>query len=270
MPSRVRYLSVLALLGAPSLAAAQTIPTTPQEAAGGAGPAATQTPSTASGSPLTAGMRPATTVTPEPATATATAASAAPATPAPGVIAAPVPENIENRATPIVDIHGYIRTRFELDQGFTLGWGPLSVTNASVIYPGEHLPWYRSPDYTAQVCGTQPDFGNGTLNVRAGSCNNGTQTSANMRLRLNPEIHPTDFMAVYSQIDILDNLVLGSTPEGFYVNGGRSTFAPLTVLNGTQIAPIYGYNSFTNSIVVKRAWAEITNPTLGQIRFGRM
>ncbi len=261
MPSRARYLTVLALLGAPSLAVAQTIPTSSQEAAQGANPTATPT---ASPAPVTEGMRPAATVTPEPT------ASAAPTVATPALRSTPAPENIENRASPIVDLHGYIRTRFELDQSFTLGWGPQSVATTSVPYPGEHLPWYRSPDYTAQVCGTQPDFGMGALIARPGSCNNATQTSANMRLRLNPEIHPTEFMAVYSQIDILDNLVLGSTPEGYYVNGTRSSFAPITALNNTQIAPIFGYNSFTNSIVVKRAWAEITNPTLGQIRFGRM
>jgi uncharacterized protein (TIGR04551 family) len=182
-----------------------------------------------------------------------------------------VPEMIENRATPIVDLHGYIRTRFELFQNYTLGWGQASQAVAGVMYPSDYLPWYRSPDYSFNLCGAQPDGGMGPLVSHPGSCNNPTQTSANMRMRLNPEIHPTEFIGIYSQIDLLDNLVLGSTPEGYYVNGSqRSTWAPLTAFSTTQIAPTLGWNSFANSIVVKRAWAEVTNPTLGQIRFGRM
>jgi uncharacterized protein (TIGR04551 family) len=104
-----------------------------------------------------------------------------------------------------------------------------------------------------------------------GQCSNAMQTSANLRLRLMPEIHPTEFITIHSQIDLLDNLVLGSTPEGYYVPGGaRSPWAPITAFSQTQIHPIFGYNSFTDSIVVKRAWAEVTNQSLGQIRFGRM
>ena len=45
-------------------------------------------------------------------------------------------------------------------------------------------------------------------------CENNTQLGANMRFRLNPELHISDNLRVMSQIDMLDNLVLGSTPSG--------------------------------------------------------
>jgi hypothetical protein len=41
------------------------------------------------------------------------------------------------------------------------------------------------------------------------------QAGANMRFRLTPELHISDNLRVLSQIDMLDNLVLGSTPSGF-------------------------------------------------------
>ena len=64
-----------------------------------------------------------------------------------------------------------------------------------------------------------------------------------------------------SQIDLLDNLVLGSTPQGFYSRLGFD--------EGTQVPPERGSTSFTDSVVVKRAWGEYTTP-LGELRFGRM
>ena len=36
-----------------------------------------------------------------------------------------------------------------------------------------------------------------------------------MRFRLNPELHISDNLRVMAQIDLLDNLVLGSTPDGY-------------------------------------------------------
>ena len=47
------------------------------------------------------------------------------------------------------------------------------------------------------------------------ACQDKTQARANMRFRLNPEIHITDNLRMMAQIDLLDNLVLGSTPEGY-------------------------------------------------------
>ena len=82
-----------------------------------------------------------------------------------------------------------------------------------------------------------------------------------MRLRLNPVIRVSDRVAVYSQIDVLDNAVLGGNPqfEPFYDVGGKNVGAPIL---SSAVA--------SQPITVKRAWAEINTP-IGQLTaFGRM
>ena len=99
-----------------------------------------------------------------------------------------------------------------------------------------------------------------------------------MRFRLNPELHISDNLRVMAQIDMLDNLVLGSTPEGYYNvpdgNGGyqaaaRGGYTPLGVFTTTQWAPVAGRQQHQNSITVKRVWGEYMTP-VGMLRFGRM
>jgi uncharacterized protein (TIGR04551 family) len=99
-----------------------------------------------------------------------------------------------------------------------------------------------------------------------------------MRFRVNPELHISDNLRILSQIDMLDNLVLGSTPGGFanqpaalggYVGTPGSPYVPLGSFATTTAVPTAGINSFTNSIQVKRAWGEYATP-VGQLRFGRM
>lgn len=91
--------------------------------------------------------------------------------------------------------------------------------------------------------------------------------SANMRLRLEPTLHITDTVRVYSQIDVLDNLVLGSTPDSF---GWDNPYAPIDVYSRTQTPPTSGINSFRDSIVAKRAWGHIKFGFGLDLRFGRM
>jgi uncharacterized protein (TIGR04551 family) len=86
-----------------------------------------------------------------------------------------------------------------------------------------------------------------------------TLKSANMRLRLEPTIHLDERSAIHLQVDVLDNVVLGSTPD-------RS--AALGALTDDQVAPQAGKNSQRDSVVVKRAWAEI-DTALGELTFGR-
>jgi uncharacterized protein (TIGR04551 family) len=103
-------------------------------------------------------------------------------------------------------------------------------------------------------------------------CDDKSQAGANMRFRINPELHISDNLRVISQIDMLDNLTLGSTPAGF--NGSKtstptSPYTPIGAFATTQVPPTAGLNSFQNSVNIKRAWGEYATP-LGQLRFGRM
>ncbi len=99
-----------------------------------------------------------------------------------------------------------------------------------------------------------------------------------MRFRLDPELHISDNLRIISQVDILDNVVLGSDPSGYafqpasgggYQVSARNGYATNGVLDDTTVAPQSGVNSLSSSIVVKRVWAEYTTP-VGELRFGRM
>lgn len=76
-----------------------------------------------------------------------------------------------------------------------------------------------------------------------------TLRSSNLRLRLEPRINVTETVTVLSQIDVLDNIVLGSDGENPQPDQS-------------------GVDSFNDTIAVRRAWAEVQTP-LGIVTFGR-
>ncbi|HVY29734.1 MAG TPA: TIGR04551 family protein [Polyangiaceae bacterium] len=177
---------------------------------------------------------------------------------------------------PILEWHGAFRARGELFYKFHLG----RKDDPSVaLFP-------RSTDhfYTPKVGGgsavgaalcTPKDNGSGSADGYADAknyCTDNTNAGANMRFRLDPEFHVSDNLRVVSQIDLLDNMVLGSTPSGYASDNGqvvnRNGYSPLGVLDDGSSAP-NSRNSLRDSIIVKRVWAEWTTP-VGQLRFGRM
>jgi uncharacterized protein (TIGR04551 family) len=177
---------------------------------------------------------------------------------------------------PILELHGYFRVRGTLFHNFSLGRhdSPTDPTNPGLwSQPLDNS--YTGVTGTAQnvaLCGS-PNA-NGSLN----NCSDSSEASADMRFRLNPEIHISDNLRVLSEIDALDNVVLGSTPNAYattpsknggYAPAGYSGYAPLGFYSTTQGPPTAGVNSNENSINVKRAWAEYMTP-VGQLRFGRM
>jgi uncharacterized protein (TIGR04551 family) len=189
-------------------------------------------------------------------------------------------------ARPTFEIHGYYRVRAELFHQFALGRRDL---------PGQQI-WPQPPDkHYARLDGTIAEVrlcGDAALNPEdLEACDNNTNAGANMRFRLNPELHVSDNLRVLAQIDMLDNVVLGSTPEGYAnrpvssfevsaesgARGGdtgyevvsRGGYAPLGVFSGTQWAPRSGVNALADSVAVKRVWGEYLTP-IGLLRFGRM
>lgn len=91
--------------------------------------------------------------------------------------------------------------------------------------------------------------------------------SANLRLRLEPILHITDTVTVHSQVDILDNVVLGSTPDTYRFDNPD---ADLDLFTRTQVPPQAGVNSLEDSIQVKRAWGHIRFGFGLDVQFGRM
>ncbi|AKT39054.1 TIGR04551 family protein [Chondromyces crocatus] len=175
-----------------------------------------------------------------------------------------------SHARPTFEIHGLFRVRAELFHKFALG---------RRAPPGSALLWEQPPDnsyvdlngipHPVRLCGDDP--------VNPVPCENNTNSGANMRFRLNPELHISDNIRVLSQIDLLDNMVLGSTPEGYanrpagagYQVVARGGYAPAGGFANTQWAPVSGVNSTTDSVMVKRIWGEYLTP-IGLLRFGRM
>ena len=102
------------------------------------------------------------------------------------------------------------------------------------------------------------------------NCREDNLTSADMRLRLEPTVNVTEQVRVKAQLDIFDNYVLGSTPEGYFLNQRAHTLdVPYAFASRGQVAGEAGQNAVFSSIRAKRAWAEVRTP-FGELRFGRM
>ncbi len=189
----------------------------------------------------------------------------------------------------VVDLHGYMRFRGEFQDNFFLN----RVLDAADFARGGYerqvgrgmvLPFaiWRPAEDDAVVPG---GCGGETPST---PCQQHALAYATMRLRLEPAIHLSDDVRVRMQLDVFDNLALGSTPNSFAVGPGarpgdpfaglidpfyryeRTVFAPLDTATTWLEPPRYGVNSLTDSIVARRAWAEVRNRGLGELRFGRM
>lgn len=178
------------------------------------------------------------------------------------------------RTRPVLELHGYFRTRGELFHNFDLGRHDNAGDEANLWgHPLDHSYIDKSgATRNVALCG---DSGTEL-------CFDKTQAMANMRLRLNPEFHISDNLRILSQVDLLNNVVLGSTPDAYAMQpsgsgatgyrpaaNGYNGYAPLGVFSTTQGPPTAGINGYRNSIEVQRAWAEYLTP-VGQLRFGRM
>lgn len=275
------FLLVALLLGSATPALAQTDPAPPATTAPAAPPATTAPATTPPAPPATTppGATP-------PATTPGEATGVGPEKAAPrpvtstGVQGALSLRNREifsedwwSHARPVFEIHGLYRMRAELFHNFALSrtdripglWAP-PVDYSYVATDGTRVPLSG-----LENCSDSATTGQG--------CGNKSQSSANMRFRLNPELHLSDNLRVVSQIDLLDNMVLGSTPNSYYNAydpatgkvgvGGQSPYAPRSFFSTTVEPPTAGRNSLTNSIAVKRVWGEYMTPLGVLLRFGR-
>ena len=182
-------------------------------------------------------------------------------------------------ARPVLELHGDFRVRAEMFYQFSLGRSDLP-TNAMWPQPADN--YYTDVGGThhgASVCTGSENGANNdsTATLATFQCKNGTQAGANLRFRLDPEIHISDNLRIISQINLLDNVVLGSTPTEYvntpsaagYAVAARGGYTPIGFYaNGSQ-TPNSGVNSLRDSIQVKRVWAEFSTP-VGELRFGRM
>jgi uncharacterized protein (TIGR04551 family) len=106
-----------------------------------------------------------------------------------------------------------------------------------------------------------PDGGNPLLNPGGH-----TITGVNMRFRLEPTINVSEELRIKAQIDMLDNVVWGSTPAYAYTQYQGTNVALLSL---GQVPPQAGINAALSSIQVKQVYGEVSTP-VGLFKFGRM
>jgi uncharacterized protein (TIGR04551 family) len=164
-------------------------------------------------------------------------------------------------------IDGYMRGRAYLFHNFNLGIplgtsGPQPANPIFVPFSEVGASGNSAAPGTMTSCAARNGAGS--------NCRTDNITSADMRFRIEPTINIGDKMRVRSQIDIFDNYVLGSTPDGYYINGlNPPRDVPLSAFSRSQAPQMGQVNSITDAIRVKRAWAEIGLP-IGELWFGRM
>jgi uncharacterized protein (TIGR04551 family) len=171
----------------------------------------------------------------------------------------------EKKKFELITLDGYMRLRANWYDNYSMGFhDPASG--------GQGVPFREPLACKADVPTTTT--GSTTQPVTHGSCGSSVGSS-NMRVRLEPTIHLSESVALHMQIDALDNIVLGSTPDGVTLNGGgvnRTTLTntvPASVTTSNQVSPEAGKNSPWSSIRVKQAWGDVKTP-LGSLQFGRM
>ena len=180
---------------------------------------------------------------------------------------------------PTIEFHGNFRVRANLYHNFHLNrvdppgqalWARPADDSYTDINGNEHLVEACTPD---EVTGSGSD----SPGDADQPCSSPTQMGANMRFRIEPTIIISDNLRIRSQIDLLGNLVMGSTAQGDinypgprgYTAAERSGYTYVSGVASAQNSPVSGINSVQDAITVRRAWAEYETP-FGQLKFGRM
>ena len=100
-----------------------------------------------------------------------------------------------------------------------------------------------------------------------------TMAGVNMRFRFEPTLNVSEQVRVRAQIDALDNVIFGSSPDYAYSRNAASGWAydrdVFSILSQSQSTQKSGLTALSDSIAVKRVWGEVETP-VGILRFGRM
>jgi len=123
--------------------------------------------------------------------------------------------------------HGYLRLRGEFFNNMDLGRG--ADPTGHTLFPGPYI----------------------------GTGGNHSQSDANIRFRFEPTFEVSEDLSIYTQLDLLDNVLLGSNPRS---DPFLDPFTPLHILETTRLADV---------VRLKRVWGRV-NTQLGELLFGRM
>jgi len=190
-------------------------------------------------------------------------AEQAPSTSATDVATEPLPDytNKKEKTLQFFQLNGYLRGRGFVWHNYTLGHYNDGVTRAN--------PFTVPPSELPDAMGQRQATSCSTRNPGTG-CTDRTLLTADMRFRLDPTLNLSEQVRIKAQIDIFDNLVLGSTPDGFNIlayGGARDGYTTFT--GRGQLPAEIGVNALGSSIRAKRAWGEVKIP-LVELSFGRM
>jgi uncharacterized protein (TIGR04551 family) len=152
----------------------------------------------------------------------------------------------------LIELDGYMRLRADWFNKLHLGFRDF----------GQGAPFYDA--LSCRDSNTTDDVYTAAV---PSACGNSIG-STNMRVRLEPTINLSETLHLHMQVDVLDNLVLGSTSNGFFSDPAEGD-RPRGLLSNGQTAPESGKSSPWSSIRAKQAWADVKTP-LGSLRFGRM
>jgi uncharacterized protein (TIGR04551 family) len=167
---------------------------------------------------------------------------------------------------PWIEHHGYLRTRADLFHGFDLG----TYDSTARVGTSPFLPPLTELDENGNLHPGESTnrFGQGAESL----------SSANIRFRYQPTIHVSESLRINTTMDILDNMVLGSTPVGgphaSRTNGSEADVYALpdpavALFNDSQKPTDSGVTDLRDSVRIKHLWGEWTSP-LGALAFGRM
>lgn len=109
-------------------------------------------------------------------------------------------------------------------------------------------------------------LGNGSFHPSLGGSDDSVLGSANMRFRWQPELAIGQAIRVGTVIDVLDNAVLGSSPDW----APDRADAPLAFLSETQASPSSASDGLKKSLRVKQLWGEWDIAHSLLLRVGRM
>lgn len=177
------------------------------------------------------------------------------------------------RRVQLFELHGYFRARADYFHRLSLGRNLNSEGfPGKFFYPASQIPETGSGNTTGLKTNSASCFNRlnaqGAPRKRIERCQKRDGiSSANLRLRLRPTIHVTEGVRVHTMFDVLDNVVLGSTPESYL---GQNPYAPIDLFARGQHPPSAGLNGFNDSIVVKQAYGEVNFSWGLNLKFGRM
>jgi uncharacterized protein (TIGR04551 family) len=148
----------------------------------------------------------------------------------------------EKRKLELVTVDGYLRVRPDLFYRLDLG---------RFSDPAGYQMWGRSPTSNAER----------------------TNAGVNMRFRVEPTLNISEEVRIHTQIDMLDNLVWGTTPDYAFSRNASNGYwydrNEFSLFSNSEVPQRSQVNSLADSIAVKRVWGEVATP-IGILRLGRM